>query len=201
MRTRLSFWSCAALAARVPRLPRKSGRPKRPELFFPTGAAVAPDESVPVRRERELRAPLRLRLDHRVDLDRGRPDRERVDVDEGRRRAAARRIPITPRRWCATRTPFIKPDAGARIGNFATDIAVQDTGGGTLRLIVPTRGDPSIAWVDWDGTQAVVQRHRARGFALCDDAHRLSYVHNDPDLAPLPDEPFDVFADAPASSR
>ena len=34
--------------------------------------------------------------------------------------------------------------ASARIGNFASDIAVQDTGGGSLRLIIPTRGDAGM---------------------------------------------------------
>ena len=85
--------------------------------------------------------------------------------------------------------------ASARIGNFATDIALQDTGGGTLRLIIPTRGDPSIAWLDWDGSQLQCNRG-AQGFSLCDEDHRLSYVHDDSDLSGLPDEPFDAFADS-----
>lgn len=93
-------------------------------------------------------------------------------------------------------------DAGVRIGNFATDIALQDfspSGSigspGPYRLFVPTRGDPSVAWADFsDGVLSC----NASGdrFALCDDAHRLSTLENDPDLAPLPEEPFGVFADA-----
>jgi DNA-binding beta-propeller fold protein YncE len=90
---------------------------------------------------------------------------------------------------------FMIADASARIGNFATDIAVQDTGAGTLRLIVPTRGDPSIAWVDFDGSRLNCN-DGAQGFALCDEGHRLAYVHNDPDLALVPDEPFDAYADS-----
>ncbi len=94
---------------------------------------------------------------------------------------------------CLDQTAFLVEHAGARIGNFATDIAVQDTGGVTLRLIVPTRGDPSVAWVDWDGSK--LSCSSSAGFALCDDKHRLTYVHNDPNLAVLPPEPFSAFAD------
>ncbi len=104
---------------------------------------------------------------------------------------------------------FVSSGAGARVGNFATDIAVQDTGGGTLRLIVPTRGDPSISWVDWDGARLSCNA-TGETFALCDDVHRLSYVTPvgvqtgsgcDTSVNPLcaqlvADEPFDAFADS-----
>lgn len=84
---------------------------------------------------------------------------------------------------------------GVRIGNFATDIALQDLGNGGLRLVVPTRGDPSIAWVDWDPTaERLSCTDDGNDFALCDDAHRLSF--NDSDLAAIPTEPFGVFADS-----
>ena len=89
--------------------------------------------------------------------------------------------------------PFFNKRAAVRIGNFATDIAMQDFGT-TLRLIVPTRGDPSIAWADYvDGSLSCTAG--SAGFALCDDAHRLTTVQNDPDLLSIPDEPFGVFAD------
>jgi DNA-binding beta-propeller fold protein YncE len=94
---------------------------------------------------------------------------------------------------------FINPTAGVRIGNFATDLSLQDfSGGGTttaLRVFAPTRGDPSISWADFDGTQL----HCTEGsepFALCDDAHRLTSLYSDPNLQALPNEPFAVFADA-----
>ncbi|MDB4956325.1 MAG: hypothetical protein JWO36_3894 [Myxococcales bacterium] len=93
---------------------------------------------------------------------------------------------------------FIVPHAGARLGNFATQIAVQKTGMGadpSLRLIVPTRGDPSVTWMDWDGSRLSCNPS-AEGYALCDEPHRLSNLHNDPNLAVLPDEPYDVFADS-----
>jgi hypothetical protein len=87
---------------------------------------------------------------------------------------------------------FIKKDASVRIGNFATDIALQNFGG-PVRVFVPTRGDPSIAWADYDGGKLSCTTG-SEGFALCDDAHRLSTVQNDPNL-PIVDEPFGVFAD------
>jgi YVTN family beta-propeller protein len=61
-----------------------------------------------------------------------------------------------------------------------------------LRVIVPTRGDPSIAWADYDGSKLTCGG--SPPFPLCDDEHRLSSIHNDPNL-PIPDEPFSVFAD------
>jgi hypothetical protein len=94
--------------------------------------------------------------------------------------------------------PFMLPGAAVRIGNFATDIAVEDfTDPNTadtmkLRVFVPTRGDPSIAWADYDGER--LSCANAEGFAQCDDKHRLSSVFNDPNQPPVTDEPFDVFA-------
>jgi hypothetical protein len=87
---------------------------------------------------------------------------------------------------------FIAREAGVRIGNFATDISVQDLGDGRLRLVVPTRGDPSIAWIDWDGTRLDCN-NASEGYALCDDVHRLSFVQTAPELS-IPEEPFGVFA-------
>lgn len=90
---------------------------------------------------------------------------------------------------------FMAGGTGARIGNFATSIGVQDTGGGNLRMIIPTRGDPSVAWVDFSGGKLSCNENK-QSFELCDDTHRLSYLHNDPDLAYLPEEPFDVSVDS-----
>jgi len=90
---------------------------------------------------------------------------------------------------------FIRAGDGVRIGNFATDIALQDLGSNQLRLVVPTRGDPSIAWADWaDGRLSCNSNGDPN--ALCDDDHRLSYVQNNADLSGIPDEPFGVYADS-----
>jgi DNA-binding beta-propeller fold protein YncE len=88
-------------------------------------------------------------------------------------------------------------DAGVRIGNFATDLAIQDLSNGALRLVVPTRGDPSVAWADWiPGESRLSCNTSGEGFALCDNEHRLAFAFNDDDAAALPDEPFGVFADS-----
>jgi DNA-binding beta-propeller fold protein YncE len=87
---------------------------------------------------------------------------------------------------------------GVKIGNFATDLAIQDLGDGRLRVIVPTRGDPSIAWADWDPAAsrlACNTEELKTPFHLCDDDHRLAFVRNDDTLASIPEEPFGVFAD------
>lgn len=89
---------------------------------------------------------------------------------------------------------FFNLAAGVRIGNFATDLSVQDFGNGHLRVFVPTRGDPSVSWADFDGTTLRCTAG-SNPYSLCDDAHRLTSLNNDPDLAALPSEPFAVFAD------
>src|SRR5262249_21989646 len=101
-------------------------------------------------------------------------------------------------------TGFLRRDAAIRIGNFATAIGVQDkaTAAGDLRLIVPTRGDPSITWGDYDGAGPRLTCSAAAGaappppFGLCDDAHRLVHLRADPNEITISDEPFDVFVDS-----
>lgn len=87
--------------------------------------------------------------------------------------------------------------AGVRIGNFATDIALQDLGGGALRLIVPTRGDPSIAWADWSPAAERLlcdDGDPEAPFPSCDERHRLTFLLNDADRAAIPEEPFGIYA-------
>jgi len=93
--------------------------------------------------------------------------------------------------------PFLRMDAGVRIGNFATDISIQDFGHGRSpmqRVFVPTRGDPSISWADFDGDRLHCTVGD-EGYAQCDDAHRLTTVLNDSDVGTIPSEPYGVFAD------
>jgi DNA-binding beta-propeller fold protein YncE len=176
---------CTASAADV--------APPKDQLFFPTGMAVAPDDSVlfVANADSELRY-----------------DSGSVNVFD------LALVDSTAAAWVASKTipdgcnqdpdhtetlacdeaQFMKVPAGVRIGNFATDMAVQDRGGGQLRLIVPTRGDPSITWIDYDGN--ALDCGSGEGFGLCDDDHRLTTIHNDPDVGTLPPEPFGAFADS-----
>jgi YVTN family beta-propeller protein len=92
---------------------------------------------------------------------------------------------------------FIRTDAGVRIGNFATEISIQDFSFGSsspLRVFVPTRGDPSISWADFDG-HGLRCTVGGEPYAQCDDAHRLTTVLNNADIGTIPSEPFAVFAD------
>ena len=170
-------------------------RPPPDQMFFPTGAAVSPGD------ERLLfvaNANSELRYDSGsisvIDLN----EVDRIATQwttSGLSESGCEPDPDHRETLTCDEPMFMVPDAATRIGNFATDIAVQDTGNGTLRLFVPTRGDPSIAWIDWDGSKLDCNPG-AQGFALCDEAHRLAYVHDDPDLALVPDEPFDAYADS-----
>jgi 6-phosphogluconolactonase (cycloisomerase 2 family) len=80
--------------------------------------------------------------------------------------------------------------------HFVTSIGVQDRGSGALRLIVPTRGDPSITWIDIAPGSQKLDCTSSQGFAICDDNHRLTDVRNDPNVAELEPEPFDVYVDS-----
>lgn len=187
----LPLAACTASAEEV--------RPPVDELFFPTGIAISPDESVLflANGNSELRydsgsiSVIDLALVDTIVNDwvgnTVVPAGCSVDADH------------VESLVCDTRRnqggpAFISEQAGVRVGNFATDIAVQDLDNGRLRLVIPTRGDPSIAWADWDGTSLGCNAG-AEGFSLCDDDHRLSFAVTDPDVA-IPEEPFGVFADS-----
>ena len=97
-----------------------------------------------------------------------------------------------PSRIC-DETQFMVPNSAARIGNFATDMSIQDTQNGTLRLIIPTRGDPSITWLDW-ANGALSCNATKSTFELCDDDHRIAFLDNNQDIGVSPEEPFMVWA-------
>ena len=181
-----SLAACTASAAEV--------RPPEDQIFFPTGAAVSPDDALlfVASANSELRydsgaiSVIDLAL---VDQDSSNWTTSQTIPD------GCSQDPDHIETLVCDEARFIMTGAGARIGNFATDIAVQDFKmGGPLRLIVPTRGDPSVAWIDWDGSK--LSCSSSEGFALCDQDHRLAYVQNDPNIGLLPDEPFNAYAGA-----
>jgi DNA-binding beta-propeller fold protein YncE len=91
-------------------------------------------------------------------------------------------------------TRVADPDAGVRIGNFATDVAIQELGDGALRLFIPVRGDPSITWVDYrDG--ALSCDGTSEGFPLCDEERILGSADDPP--RELIGEPFGIYVDSP----
>ncbi|CAN5354490.1 hypothetical protein BH11MYX1_BH11MYX1_23560 [soil metagenome] len=188
--------ACVALAACT--ASSDQVRPPETQLFFPTGIGVSPDES----KLFVTNANSELRYDSGSInvMDLALVDSVAAEWTVGKNAPSGchQDTDFTETLIC-DEAQFMLPNSGARIGNFATQLAVQDTssaGAGNIRLIVPTRGDPSVTWVDWDGSKLTCNSDD-QGFELCDDTHRLSYVHNDPDVAYLPEEPFDVFVDSP----
>lgn len=83
----------------------------------------------------------------------------------------------------------------ARIGNFATSLAVQDLENGNSRIIVPVRGDPSITWADWNGS-AMSCEDGGGSYPQCDDEHRLTTIRNDETYGTILEEPFRVTVDS-----
>jgi YVTN family beta-propeller protein len=185
--TFIGLAACTASASEV--------QPPEDVLFYPTGMAIAPGEAVLF--VANANSELRYDSGSVVAIDLAQVDRISADwiANKATPDSCAADVDHSETLACGDQSKFMVQHAGARIGNFATSVAVQDTGAGSLRLIVPTRGDPSVAWIDWDGSRLSCNPG-AQGFAQCDDAHRLSYIHNDPNLANLPDEPFGVFADS-----
>lgn len=162
-------------------------------LFYPTGAAVSPDDAVlfVTNGNSELRynggtiSVFDLALvDQAVAAWTGADH----TIPSG-----CNRDPDFSETLVCDEAPFMIANAAVRIGNFATQIAMQDRGQGRARLIVPTRGDPSVEWIDWDGAKLSCA---AGDFSMCDDAHRLTYVHGDANVGLLPTEPFDAWADS-----
>lgn len=181
-------------------------RPITDELFFPTGMAVAPDDSVAfvVNANSELRydsgAIMVLDLNV-VDEVVARWTQTKMppveNDDDGDDNDDCTQDPDHTETLICDESRFFSERAGARIGNFATDISIQNLDNGNFRLVVPTRGDPSIAWADWDSSTARLScRSGTDTNALCDDEHRLSYLLDNSDLGGIPEEPFSVYADS-----
>jgi DNA-binding beta-propeller fold protein YncE len=170
-------------------------KPPDDELYFPTGAAIAPDESVLF--VANANSELRFDSGSVAVLDLANIDQivaawtTSKTIPDG-----CDRDPDHIETLACDEAGFLSGQAGVRIGNFATDIAVQDLGNNNLRLVVPTRGDPSIAWADWSGDQRQLScNSNGESYALCDDDHRLSFIVTAPELS-IPEEPFGVFADS-----
>jgi DNA-binding beta-propeller fold protein YncE len=191
----VALWGCALVSACT--ASADDVRPKQDRLFFPSGLAVYPRGNVLF----VANANSELRFDSGsigvIDLKKVQnvidqaPDATAMEI---RTKKCSPDPDHRETLNCDDAGDFLTPEAGVRIGNFATDIAIQDFGT-KVRLIVPTRGDPSIAWADYVDERLTCTSGSA-GWALCDDAHRLANLQNNPNNPPIPDEPFGVFADA-----
>jgi YVTN family beta-propeller protein len=173
-------------------------RPPPDQMAFPTGLAVSPDETALF----VVNANSELRYDSGsigvIDLGTVQSVIAAWTSNSPSHPDSCSQDPDHSETLICDESQFFRKNSGVRVGNFATNIAVQDFSGGgptDLRLFVPTRGDPSVAWADFDGDSL----HCTAGsdtYALCDDAHRLASLNNNPDLVGLSTEPFGVFADA-----
>lgn len=167
-------------------------RPPPDQFFFPTGLAIDSAQGTLF----VANANSELRYDsgsiNALDL-------AAVDavvgpwVADGTIPAGCQQDPEQPETLICDEAQFIT--ASVRIGNFATSVAVQDTGNGSGRLIVPTRGDPSITWIDWAGGELSCEEG-ATGFSICDDRHRLTLLRDDEELGGIPEEPFRAYVDS-----
>lgn len=172
-------------------------RPPNDQLFFPTGLALSPQET----RLFVTNANSELRYDSGTvsvivlsaveDVLRDRaagiaPSGCEFDVEQ-------------PETLVCDESNFIDGASSVRIGNFATGLAVQpdlsNSASDEARLVVPVRGDPSVTFIDWNGTKLVCD-DGGDTYAFCDDVHRLLSLRNDDDLGAIPEEPFRVYAEA-----
>ena len=174
-------------------------RPPQDQLFFPTGMAITPDEKYVF----VVNANSELRYDsgalHVIDVA---TVRQKIADWHGGTDGAGDCTPDPDHieTLVCDEAPFFKKDSGVRVGNFATDLALQDfssdaTTSNQVRLFSPTRGDPSIAWADFNGDKLTCTGSLSDVYPLCDDAHRLTSLNNDPNQTGLAAEPFGVFAD------
>ena len=170
-------------------------RPPADQFFFPTGLALDPSES----RLFVVNANSELRYDSGTVNVLNLAVVSSVIDDWTARRQAASGCAADPEQTetlVCDEEPFILADAGVRVGNFATGLALQATTAGA-RLILPVRGDPSITWIDWNkDSNRLACDDGSSGFAFCDDKHRLTSLRNNEELGLLPEEPFRVYAES-----
>jgi YVTN family beta-propeller protein len=194
-----SRWSILPLALALAACTANSEevRPRAQDIFFPTGATISPDQAYLF----ITNANSELRYDSGsvgvVDLQE--VDRIAGDWVANQTVPAGCQIDVEHRETLncddggAPAPNFVLADAGIRIGNFASAVAVQQLMSGALRLIIAVRGDPSITWADFVGGRLTCSSEVL--FPLCDEEHRLNHLRDIEDLT-IPDEPFQVFVDS-----
>jgi hypothetical protein len=134
-------------------------------------------------------------LDVGSDIDVSRQDGEYSGLP-------CRRLALLPQVVECTEAPFIA--SAQRIGDFATLLthscedegkAANAVGCAAPRLWVPTRGDPSITYLDLEGAADEVPRFECGAADFdedCSSEHRLRHLRNDDELLELPREPFNM---------
>ena len=169
-------------------------RPPRDQFTFPSGLALSPDESALF----VSNSNSELRYDSGsvlvVDLDA--VDTIIADwLTEKKMPAGCQTNALRPTLLECDESLVIDPDRGVRIGNFVTDIDVQQVAPDHLRVIAAVRGDPSITWIDYitppGKDRAELSCAGSEEFPLCDVSNRLVSLRDDAEQS-LISEPFGV---------
>ena len=85
----------------------------------------------------------------------------------------------------------------ARIGNFASGIAIQSLSSGDYRLYIAVRGDPSITWVDYlTSEKTITCSSGSSTFPLCDRDHQMLFFRGQSNIGSLFPEPFQMHIDS-----
>ncbi len=167
-------------------------RPPGDQFFYPTAMALSPDESTMFVVNANADLLYNTGSVTVVDLDAldaliAAPTGRDCDRDADR-----------PGLWQCDESEAVAGagDRGARIGNFANDIDVQDLGDGALRLFLTVRGDPSVTWIDYRGGQ--LECAGSEAIPLCDDDNRVLRFFDDPGSSLITGEPFQIYVDPDA---
>lgn len=173
-------------------------RPPDHQLYFPTGLAISPDGSTLF----AISANSDLRFDSGtlVSIDVGEVEALVTDWLAGQPAVPGGRDTCTPDQGfpitlICDECELIDPARTVRIGNFATELEIQELASGDLRLFVTVRGDPSVTYIDVAGGVPDCSDRSDAPFAECDDDHRLVQLRDSDDLITIPDEPFGLFVD------
>jgi DNA-binding beta-propeller fold protein YncE len=177
------------------------------KFFWPTGMAISPDESVLFIANANSDLTYNSGTVFVLDLSTVEQALTPWAANRTLAQGCTQDADFAETMVCAE-TPYLRNGAAVRVGNFATAIGVQvKNAAGDLRLVVPTRGDPSITWMDWVTTgggdrvlscadDVTTIAGHDNGYPQCGPNHRLTHLRNDPNQANVADEPFDVFVDS-----
>jgi DNA-binding beta-propeller fold protein YncE len=177
-------------------------RPPDDQLFFPSGLAIDPAEEVLF----VANANSELRYDSgtivTLDLDRVEAllgpwlADGTVPTDPDGCEDCCEPDPSSPVTLICNEKAAAIPGAVVRIGNFASQIAVQELAGGDYRLFSPVRGDPSITYIDYDRSERTLSCGGGGRVPLCDNEFRLDRLGDAETGFGLSDEPWGIYADS-----
>lgn len=171
-------------------------QPPEDQLFFPTGLAIAEDESVVF--VTNGNSDLRYDSSTLVAIDAAEVDaavQAWVTAGQSPDAELCARDQERGETLVCDESAFLVPGATVRIGNFAGEAEIQTLMSGVTRVFVSVRGDPSLTFADFDPATRELSCGGTERVPRCDDDHRLTRLFNDPSYAELVDEPFGLYVD------